>query len=814
MSTQFKVMKAITKMMKNKCLHCEKNLEENQKDFCCNGCQCAYAIIQENNCENYYTSRIIDPQKFSLKPDLENELDVLEFISITQNNEFQIDLMIQGLHCGACIWLIENLLKKQNNVIDVRINLTQKTLRIKWIGDKKYGNDLVKLVTKIGYKLFPADQEILNKIEEKFDNKIFKSLAVAGFGAGNIMLFSLPLWFDSNHEISGATRKLLHLLSSIIALPVLIYSGRIFFISAFNSLKVKLPNMDVPISIAIFLASIVSILQTFRGGQNVYFDSAVMLVFFLLIGRYLDFKARKKAFNIASEFSMLQTGFGRIEIDNKIRVLPIKELCENMILIVAVGEKIACDGLIIEGQSHIDNSLISGESIPEKVKKNSLVYGGSINLSSPLKIKITKNSQNGVLSQIIDLITNIENKKNIYIRIADKFSKYYTPIIHILALITFAFWYFYFKSNWEIALMNATAVLIITCPCALALAIPIAQTIAISNFLKRGIIMKNGESLEKINNIEYIIFDKTGSLTIGKPILKNIYEIEDKNIKELNSEDKKFYLKIAVSMAKFSKHPISQSLCNSFDGELDNVEVKEFSGDGLEAYFGDKKALLGSANFCKIYHENSPFIAQNSQSEFLANLKCYMNFNNKNIIFTFDDELKSDAKIVVDFLKKINKKIILLSGDSENEVRRIAKITGIEKFYWQKNPLEKAQILQELSDKNINFMMIGDGLNDAPSLVLANISISFSKAVDISQNIADIIINSTKLSPIISIFLYSKNTLKIMKQNLILALIYNIFALPFAMAGYVVPLIAAIAMSSSSLLVVINSLRLNYKNIK
>ncbi len=799
--------------MNNNCLHCEKNLEADQKDFCCNGCQSAYQIIQENNCENYYISRIISPKEFSLKPDLENELDILEFISITQNNECQVDLMIQGLHCGACIWLIENLLKKQSNVIDARINLTQKTLRIKWIGDKKYGNDLVKLINKIGYKLFPADQEILDKIEEKFDNKLFKSLAVAGFGAGNIMLFSLPLWFDSNFEINGATRKLLHLLSSIIALPVLIYSGRIFFISAFKSLRLGLPNMDLPISIAIFLASIVSIIQTFRGGQNVYFDSAVMLVFFLLIGRYLDFKARKKAFNIASEFSMLQAGFGRVEIDKKIRVLPIKELCENMILIVAVGEKIACDGIVIQGQSHIDNSLISGESIPEKVQKNSLVYGGSINLSSPLQIKITKNSQNGVLSQIINLISNIENKKNIYVRIADKFSKYYTPIIHILALITFIFWYFYFKSNWEIALMNATAVLIITCPCALALAIPIAQTIAISNFLKRGIIMKNGESLEKINNIEYIIFDKTGSITIGKPILKNIYEIEDENIKKLNSEDEKFYLKIAVSMAKFSKHPISQSLCNSFDGELDNVEVKEYSGNGLEAYFGEKKALLGSADFCKIYNENSQIILQNSQSEFSANLKCYMNFNNKKIIFTFDDELKSDAKIVVDFLKKINKKIILLSGDNENEVRRIAKITGIEKFYWQKNPLEKAQILQELNAKNIKFMMIGDGLNDAPSLALSTVSVSFSKAIDISQNIADIIINSSKLNPLISIFLYSKSTLKIMKQNLILALIYNIFALPFAMAGYVVPLIAAIAMSSSSLLVVINSLRLNSKKL-
>jgi len=796
--------------MKNNCLHCEKNLEEKQKDFCCNGCEFAYQIIHENNCQSYYISRKINAEEPSLKPDLGDELDILELISTYPNNEFQIDLMIRGLHCGACIWLIESLLKKQNNVIEARINLTQKTLRIKWAGEKKYGNDLIKLISKIGYKLFPADPEILKKIEDKFDNKIFKALAVAGFGAGNIMLFSLPLWFDSSLEIKGATRKLLHLLSSVIALPVLIYSGRIFFISAFNSLKAKLPNMDVPISIAIFLASIVSIFQTFRGGQNVYFDSAVMLVFFLLIGRYLDFKARKKAFNIASEFSMLQAGFGRVEINNKIHVLPVKELHENMILIVAVGEKIACDGVVIEGDSYVDNSLISGESIPEKVKKNSIIYGGSINLSSPLRIKITKNAQSGVLSQIINLISNIENKKNIYVRIADKFSKYYTPIIHILALITFLIWYFYFKSDWEVALMNATAVLIITCPCALALAIPIAQTIAISNFLKLGIIIKNGESLEKINNIEYVIFDKTGSITIGKPILKNMFEIHDGVAKKLTSTEEKFYLKISASMAKSSKHPISQSILNSFEEELDNIEVKEFSGQGLEAYYHDKKVRLGSGDFCQI---NSEYFLKDDISDSIANLKCYMNIDGKKIVFAFHDELKIDAKIVIDFLKTHRKKIVLLSGDVESEVKRIARITGIEEFYWLKNPLEKAQFLQELISKNVNFMMIGDGLNDAPSLALSTVSISFSNAVDISQNVADIIINSSKLSPIISIFLYSKNTLKIMKQNLFIALIYNLFALPFAIAGFVVPLIAAIAMSSSSIFVVINSLRLNSKKL-
>ncbi|MBM3589943.1 MAG: heavy metal translocating P-type ATPase [Alphaproteobacteria bacterium] len=802
-----------------KCLHCEANLDVNQQDFCCLGCEQAFNIINQNGFENYYKSRVLNPLETKLKPDSDinfNPQELVTFDEISKN--YRLDLMIHGLHCGACVWLIENLLKKQNHIKQARVNLTQKTIQICWQGTIEDVHKIIKLVLDLGYKLFPIDLETIREFENRFDNTIFKALAVAGFGAGNIMLFSFALWFDTKLEISGATRKFLHLLSSLIALPVLIYSGRIFFISALQSIKARMPNMDIAISIAIFLASIVSLMQTFRGGEVIYFDSAVMLVFFLLIGRYLDLKARKKAFDIASRFSLIQTGFARLLYGSSSgfsnSLVPIKKLKKNDIILVASGEKIACDGVVIEGESKIDNSLITGESSPEKTSTNSQVFGGSINIESPIKVKITKTYAEGLLSQIISLINNIQYKKNIYIRIADQFSKYYTPAVHILAFITFCVWYFIAQSHWDYALMNATAVLIITCPCALALAIPITQTITIGNFLKHGIIFKNGDALEKINKIDCIVLDKTGTLTLGQPILKKVLKIANKQLLELDIEDQALVTKIASTLAQYSKHPLSQALSNASDQHFEVNKINEIKGEGIEGVINNKIAKLGSSEFCKINtkenltKENLIFIEQ-AMNDCNSNLRCFLKFDDLEIIFLFGDSLKEGALDMINYFQKIDKKIILLSGDYENEVKKIAKTLNIKNFYWQKNPLQKAEILQQLRNQNISFAMVGDGLNDAPSLALSNVSISFSKAVDISQNIADIVISSSKLNPLIFIFKYSQKSLRVMKQNLALALIYNIIAVPFAMMGFVVPLLAAIAMSSSSLLVMINSLKMN-----
>ncbi len=794
------------------CLHCGEDTKKITEEFCCLGCAAAYKIVNKLGFENYYQLRQINSEVRKIKPELSEVIDISEFVFDEKDNTHSVSLMVQGLHCAACVWLIESILKKQQSVVAARINLAKKTLFLRWQGDVRIGNELIQLIQKIGYQLLPFDEEILNTAEKKYNDSILRAMAVAGFGVGNIMLISFSLWFAKSNDMGNESRNLLHFFSALIALPVIIFSSRPFFSSAFQSIKRGYPNMDLAISIAIFLACVVSLLETFRGAVHVYFDSAVMLIFFLLIGRYLDLKARKKAFAIAAEFTLLSASFGRIEQNGKIRILPIKQLKKDMILIVAVGEKIAADGVVIEGESEIDTALITGETLPKKIIKGNEVFAGTINLSSPLKVQIIKSAQNSLLSEIISLSQEVENKKNHYIRLSDHLAKFYTPAVHLLAFLTFLLWCFYFKAGWEVALMNATAVLIITCPCALALAVPIIQTIAISNFIKKGILVKSGEALEKLPKIDVIVFDKTGSLTIGAPKLIDVFLLnENQKISLLNlplnlplnsgaNEQKKIYLKLAASMAKKSRHPISQAILASYDGNLEELQIEENQGLGLVAKFENKVLKLGRKNFCDIKNDGN----------FDENLlSCFMKFGEDELLFLFEDPLKEDAKNVIATLKKTGKKIILLSGDNEKTVRAVAQKLAIDEFYFEQTPISKVNFLQTLKAKNKKFVMIGDGLNDAPSLALADVSISFSKASDISQNIADVIIQGQKLMPMINLINSSAKAISLMKQNLLIALIYNLVAVPYAISGNVVPLIAAIAMSSSSLLVLFNSLRMN-----
>ncbi|OFW81222.1 MAG: hypothetical protein A2887_02885 [Alphaproteobacteria bacterium RIFCSPLOWO2_01_FULL_40_26] len=779
-----------------RCFHCGEDTKDALSDFCCLGCDAAYKIIGKFGLENYYKLRQINENERKIKPEIAEISDISEFITHEKDGSFSIALMVQGLHCAACVWLIESILKKQQNVISARINLSRKTLFLKWRGDAQYGNNLIHLIYEIGYKLLPFDEEILSAAEKKYDDSILRALAVAGFGAGNIMLFSVSLWFAGALDMGNSTRNFLHFFSSLIALPVVIFSARPFFVSAFRSLKSGYPNMDFAISMAIFLSCASSLFATFRGAFHVYFDSAVMLVFFLLIGRYLDLKARKKAFSVATEFTLLAASFGRIEENNRIKILPGKQLQEGMILLVAAGEKIAADGIVISGTSEIDTSLISGETLPKKITCGAEVFAGEINLASPLKIRITKNAQNSLLAQIIAIASESESKKNHYIRIADRLAKFYTPAVHLLAAITFILW---FKSGWETALMNATAVLIITCPCALALAVPIVQTIVISNLMRRGILVKHGEALEKLREIDVIIFDKTGSITIGSPRLVSCFVLRASCFVDCRTEpgfEFGSFFKLAASLAKKSRHPLSQAICFAYDSELEELEVKEIPGMGLEAIFEDKILRLGRAEFCGVEGE-------------ISEMNCCLRFGDEKVIFYFEDEIKSDARETILSLKKLGKKIILLSGDKEKVVSEVAEKLDIDEFYSSQTPLSKVQFLTKLKDQNRKFVMVGDGLNDAPSLALADVSISFSKASDLAQNIADIVIQQEKLMPLIHLFVSSKKAILLMKQNLIIALIYNLIAIPFAIFGHITPLIAAFAMSSSSLAVLANSLRIS-----
>ncbi len=774
--------------MKNNCKHCGLPNKNQDDEFCCRGCSLAYQIINNLGFSNYYQTRHLDPKIKPLKPEENNsatQIDIGAFVTRIEENHFSINLMVEGMHCAACVWLIENVLKKQPAVIKARINMTSKKLYLEWSGNIAAGNDLVQLIFNLGYRLIPFDAEFLKAAEKKYDSSMLKALSVAGFASGNVMLISFALWANSSAEMGIATRNLLFWVSALITLPAIVYSGRIFIISAYNSIRAHRMNMDVPIAVAIILASIISIFEAATKGEHAYFDSVIMLVFFLLIGRYLDFSARKKAFGVAGDLMML-SGISAtiIERENhkgeKYKIVLAKDLQKDMILHIAMGERIAADGLIIQGSSEIDTSVITGESNPKKYNLGDEVYAGMINLGDALQVKITKASNETLLSKIAAMVENIETGKTHYTQIADLVAKYYTPIVHIIAFITFLLWYFIFKAGWHPALLNAAAVLIITCPCALALAVPVVKIVSAGRLLKQGILLKNSEALEKLNKIDTIIFDKTGTLTIGKPKLINNSEVSQ----------------IAASMAAKSKHILSQALAKEFKGELIDLEVKEIPGQGLIANYNGEEVRLGNARHLGIEAVD----AENN------NPQIFFKYQNQITTFTFQDQLRTDAKEVINQLKKYH--IILLSGDRKSVVESIAQDLGIKKYYAEKTPDQKLEILQELKSQNKNILMVGDGINDAPSLMLADVSISPSSASDISKNIADVIFQKEKLEPVLEILKTAKKSNQIIKQNLGFALIYNLIAVPFAIAGYVVPLFAALAMSSSSIVVVVNALRI------
>lgn len=783
--------------MSNKyCLHCHEKLKPKQVDFCCVGCSGAYQLINNLGFKKYYDVREINSATTNINLQNQDDFsvvdDISEFVTQEDHHIYSTHLMIKGLHCAACVWLIESILKKQQHVVEARINLSKKSLYLKWRGQKKEGNKLIEIIHKIGYKLLPFDIEILKKEEQKYDNQILKALAVAAFGAGNVMLFSFSIWFSDLRIMGPKTINLLHLFSSLIALPVIIYSIRPFIASAAKAIKAKTTNMDVAISVAIILTTISSTFQTMNHQEHVYFDSALMLIFFLLVGRYLELKARKKAFNIASEFSLLNAGSARVQIAGKVKTIPIAKIKKGMVILVAIGEKITADGIVISGESEIDSSIIDGESVYKKITKNSQIFAGSINIAAPIKMLVNKDSKDSMIAQIIKLSDEIDQSDNKYVSISAKLSRFYTPIAHLIALLTFFFW---LGSGWQHAFIIATTVLIITCPCALALAVPITQTITISKLIKNAVLVKSGLALEKIRGINRIIFDKTGTLTESHMCLDKIIDV--KTNKTLSHSDANRYLKLAASLAKNSTHPIAKAIYNSCDQELYDLKAKEEKGMGLSSDYQGQLVKMGRGEFCQMTQMLKP-----------DQISCYLKYGDTELLLLFKDNLKKDAKAVIQLLKLMNKDVTLLSGDVEESVARVAKSLQINEYYFAKTPIEKAQFLQDLRAKGERFIMLGDGVNDAPSLSLADVSISFNNAADISKNIADIIIQGQKLSPLIKIINASNRSILLIKQNLSFALIYNLFAISLAVSANVTPLIAALSMSASSLIVLLNSLRM------
>ena len=706
-------------------------------------------------------------------------------VNKTPEGNKSLTILVDGVTCALCIQAIENGLSKEADVSKVHLNFGARRLHIEWDGEGRRANDFVRIVEKLGYGIRPYDEQSAQESTRAEERFLLLCLGVAGFAMGNVMLLSVGVWSTSAETMGMATRDFLHLISAMIALPAVMFSGRPFFKSAFAALKGGRTNMDVPISLALILSCGASLLEIVHHGEHVYFDSAIMLTFFLLIGRYLDFKARDHARSSAHDLLKSFQGFASVIEGTQIRRLLIRDLKEGMMVRVAVGEKFPVDGVVHEGKGSIDTALVTGETMPRDIHVGDNVYAGTVNLSAPLVMEVTQAADHSLLSDIAALMDQAGQSSAAYVRLADKAAQLYTPVVHSMALLTFLGWIFMGQAEWQDALLTAITVLIITCPCALGLAVPVVQVLATGKLMKRGVFVKSGDALERLATIDTAIFDKTGTLTVGIPALVGEYNPE--------------HLKQAASLAVHSAHPLSKALVATYSGDLYEIKnIKEHKGQGLSAVYGGHNIQIGSRSFCG-----------NLDAAPTDSPEIWLRDGDKNPVqFCFEDKLREDAGEVAQQMKQNDISLTVLSGDREIVVQKMAAQVGIQNVYGEQNPVDKFRFVEGLQAGEHKVLMVGDGLNDAPVLAQADISIAPGTAIDLAQNAADIVFMGDKFAPVYETYRTARKTCILIQQNFALAVLYNLIAIPLAVMGFVTPFIAALAMSGSSLLVIANSFRL------
>ncbi|MEM7328385.1 MAG: heavy metal translocating P-type ATPase [Pseudomonadota bacterium] len=689
-------------------------------------------------------------------------------------------LSVRGAKCGGCLTKIESTLRALPGVEEARMNLSNGKLRVAWHGGD-LANTIVDHLTKLGYGVSAFSEDETAKANKSEERQLLLAMGVAAFALANIMLLSVSVW-GGHGEMGSQTRTALHAISGLIAFPVLVFSGRHFFQSAWSVLKHGRANMDVPISLALILAFGVSVWETASGGAHAYFDASVMLLFFLLIGRFLDARLRRQAHAAAHDLAALQDrSVSRRTASGVIEAVRADEILRGDEIVLAAGERAVIDLRISSGTSSVDESLVTGESLPRTVQAGETIYAGTINLDGPMTGEALGPASDSLLSDIASMLEAGEQKRARYRKIADKAVALYVPFVHTAAALTLITWLALGASPRD-AILVAVATLIITCPCALALAAPVAQVVAAGRLFGMGVYLRSGDALERLAEIDHIVFDKTGTLTLGVPQLVSAHGDE---------------LNLAAQLARASRHPLSRAIVRAAGpGPLADAIV-EHPGLGVEGRVNGQYARLGAAEWVGL---TSP-PQSNGPSLWFASAQ------GDPIEFQFEDQLQDDAMAALSRFQDQGVPVEILSGDTETAVANIAKRLSIPRWTSRVSPRGKVDHLTRLREQDKQVLMVGDGLNDAGALALAHASLAPGGAMDVSQSASDAVY-SGGLSALPRILEVAKRARAIMLQNFGLAAVYNLIAVPIAVTGHVTPLIAAIAMSASSLIVTVNALRI------
>ncbi|WP_170468075.1 heavy metal translocating P-type ATPase [Ruegeria arenilitoris] len=696
--------------------------------------------------------------------------------------DVQIALSLPGIHCSACIANVERELNAHPGVEDARVNLTLKRAMIKAAPETRAA-DLIPVLERAGYEAHELDPGALSATQaDKAGRDLLMRLAVAGFASMNVMLLSVSVWSGA----TDATRDMFHWISAAIALPAIAFSGQPFFANAWSALRVRRLNMDVPIVLAILLALVTSLWETALSGKHAYFDAALTLTFFLLAGRYLDYRTRAAARSAAEELTALEVPRAIRLVDGVEQEVSVTSLAVGDLVLVRPGGRMPVDGQIVSGTSELDRSLLTGETLPVFAEAGLDVSAGEVNLTGPLTIRATAVGEDTSLHRMADLVAIAESGRSRYTSLADKAAKLYAPGVHILSALSFVGWYIY-SGDVRTALNIAAAVLIITCPCALGLAVPAVTTAASGRLFRKGMLIKHATALERLAEVDTVVFDKTGTLTSGTPKLINL------------GDHSRADLEVALALAEASSHPLSVSLAKSAkDAGIKPARVEdvvEVPGYGTEGTYRGQRVRLGRAGWTggDEGSQTAAWLAIAGQAP---------------AAFLFTDSLRPGAAEAVKAFRDAGKEVILISGDTKGAVQALAGKLGIETWIAEALPQDKAAHVQALSDKWRHVLMVGDGLNDTAALAAAHVSISPASALDAARVASDIVLLGNDLSPIADACDTAVKATKRIRENFRIATVYNIIAVPLAVAGLATPLIAALAMSTSSITVSLNALRL------
>ncbi len=790
--------------------HFHARLDQHERDFCCFGCQSVSKAIYEAGLQGYY-QRTPEGVLLGPPPAPPKDIEIYDFDEVQQ--EFTscsgdvrtIHLLVEGIHCAACVWLIERGLQRVPGVQSAEVNLAGKRLHLRWDNSKSKLSDLIRALARIGYSAVPYDPESAEGAIKKANRAMLFRLFFAGFAMMNMMWISIALYSGANHD---EFRSFFHWMGLLLATPTLLYSGYPFFRGAAGGLRGGRLTMDLPIALGLSVTYAYSLYVTLTNNQQgeVYFDTVTNLTFVILIGRYLEGMFRHQAVSATKRLMELQPRVALVVRDGQEQMTPIRGVKVGDHVLVKPGYTVPVDGVVLEGHSAVDESMLSGESAPVSKSVGATVSAGTANTSGALLVEVRAQLQDSTLSKIIHLVEEAQSSKAPIQRLADTIVPWFVLVTLLCATLTFFVWN---SHDFEVALMAATSVLIITCPCALGMATPMSIAVASGLGAKHGILVKNGLVLETLSKVTHFVFDKTGTLTEGKMSVAQL--------RVAAAVDEQEVLRRAAAVERYSEHSVARAITSCAEErqqsyrDLDVAGFRATPGLGVAAAVSGETVLLGSANWLAQSGVALDTVLQAAAHEMEAQaMSCvHMAQGGKHVgTFALADRLRSDARQLVDELRAEGVTLTLLSGDRRPVAEAIARQLGGMEVIAEVLPQDKDQVIRRLQKDGAIVAMVGDGVNDAPALIRANVGIALGSGTDVSVESADIVLMHNELTKVLQATRLSRRTLRTIKQNIGLSFVYNVIMVPLAMMAKVSPLVAAITMPISSLVVIGNAARI------